>query len=723
MKKDGTLIDVEVITDSIHFDGRPARLLLANDITERLRNEQELGHTNRALKMLSACNEAMFQAEEEGVLLDEICRIAVETGGYRMAWVGYARDDEQKSVIPMARAGHDEGYLAGNAITWKEESEQGRGPSGRVIRSGEPVVVDDLAADPSFAPWLDAAQARGYRGAIILPLPDKTRVFGVLGLYSPELLKSSAEEIEFLRKLADQLAFGVLSLRARKEKREADVRLREQATLLDQANEAIMVRDLDGTIIYWNRGAEKTYGWSAEEALGKKSFELLAEDAVKFQESQASVLAAGDWEGEKHQHTKDQREITVEARLSVVRDASGTPKSILSLNSDITEKKQLEAQFLRMQRMESIGTLAGGVAHDLNNVLAPIMMAIDALKDMTSQPMVTALLETISASAHHGADLVRQVLVFARGVEGERIPVNIGHLVHDIQKIIIDTFPKNINFRASPTRGIWAVIGDPTQLNQVFTNLCVNARDAMPQGGDLNITVENVVLDEVYTGMNRDAGPGNYVMVKVSDTGIGIPAEIRDRIFEPFFTTKEIGKGTGLGLSTTMAIVKSHGGFIHLYSEPGKGATFKVYLPAGTDAECPQAMAAEPPALIRGNGELIMVVDDEESVRTVARTALERFGYRILLAANGAQALGIYANYREEVALVITDMSMPLMDGVATAVALREINPNVKIIGSSGLETNASLARTPGLGINHFIAKPYTAETILRIIAEALGKK
>jgi CheY-like chemotaxis protein len=350
-------------------------------------------------------------------------------------------------------------------------------------------------------------------------------------------------------------------------------------------------------------------------------------------------------------------------------------------------------------------------------------MAVEILRDHVIDDEGRDLLDTLESSALHGAELVKQVLTFARGVEGQKIMVNPIHLLHEIQKIIRDTFPKNIDFSFTPKRDLWTVTGDPTQLHQVFTNLCVNARDAMPGGGELRVTMENAVLDDLYVGMNPGSQPGAYVIVTVKDTGTGIPEEVRDRIFEPFFTTKETGKGTGLGLSTTMAIVKSHGGFINLYSEMGKGTTFKVYLPAEATSYAAENVAIEQTQLPRGNGELVLVVDDESGIRRVAQGALERFGYRVLAAANGAEAIGAYAQHRGEIAVVLTDMAMPVMDGPALIIALRAINPNVKIIGSSGLSSNGGIAKAVGAGLTHFLPKPYTAETLLKMLAKALNDR
>ncbi len=401
-------------------------------------------------------------------------------------------------------------------------------------------------------------------------------------------------------------------------------------------------------------------------------------------------------------------------------DAGGRAVRMSGIVQDITERKKLEQQFLRAQRMESIGTLAGGIAHDLNNVLSPILLSLELLKMKFTDPDSQELLSIIGKSASAGADMVRQVLSFARGVEGRRLEIQVQHIIQDLEKLANETFLKHIEVRTIVPHGLWTVMGDPTQLHQVLLNLCVNARDAMPHGGTLTLSAENIALDAQYAGLNAEARPGPYVFLQVEDSGTGMTPEIMEKIFDPFFTTKEVGKGTGLGLSTSLAIIKSHGGFIRTYSEPGKGATFKVYLPAQTEPS-PATAVAQEAEMPRGKGELILVVDDEPAVREVTQLTLEAFGYRVLTAADGVEAVAIYARRGAEIALVLTDMMMPVMDGLATIQVLRKMNPAVRIIGASGLMANGHLAKAADLGVRHFLPKPYTAETLLRVLKKVLS--
>jgi PAS domain S-box-containing protein len=506
------------------------------------------------------------------------------------------------------------------------------------------------------------------------------------------------------------------------EKKRAEEQIAEQAAFMDKAQDAILVRDLEGKILFWNKGAERMYGWMRQEVLGRNIGGLLYSDPNKFVEVNGLTISQGEWHGELQHQTKDRGAITIEARWTLIRDNEGRPKSVLAINTDITERKKIEAQFMRAQRMESIGTLAGGIAHDLNNILAPIMMSIDILKTLSNNPQAGKILETIEISARRGADIVRQVLSFARGLEGERIEIQPKHLLKDLESIIKDTFPKDIRLQFSIPNEIWTILGDPTQVHQILLNLCVNARDAMPNGGNLTIGVENCVLDEQYVAMNMQARPGRYVNISVTDSGTGMTPELINKIFEPFFTTKELTKGTGLGLSTVLAIVKSHGGIINVYSEPGKGTTFKVYLPATEAAPGARNDPAELVSLPRGNGETVLVVDDEASILTITSQTLQAFGYRVLTATDGADAVAIYAQHRREIAVVLTDMMMPVMDGPAMIHALMRINPAIKIVAASGLNANGNAAKMLGAGVKHFLTKPYTAGTLLKTMRAILNE-
>ncbi|BAY47140.1 two-component hybrid sensor and regulator [Scytonema sp. HK-05] len=501
----------------------------------------------------------------------------------------------------------------------------------------------------------------------------------------------------------------------------AEQQIREQAALLDVATDAIFVQDLEQHLLFWNKGAERLYGWEAAEVLGRSAESLVyksEETLPPFEAIQTILAAEGKWQGELQQVTKDGKKIIVESRWTLVRDVAGNSKSILIVNTDITAKKQLEAQFLRTQRLESLGTLASGIAHDFNNILTPILAIAQLLplKFPKLDENTQELLRMLEGSAKRGGDLVTQILSFSRrGVEGSRTIVQTKHLLLDVAQIAQRTFPKSIETQTNIAPNLWTVFADATQLHQVLMNLTVNARDAMPDGGILEISAENLWVDESYARMHVDAEVGSYIVITITDTGCGIPPEIMDRIFDPFFTTKEVGKGTGLGLSTVIGIIKSHCGFVNVYSEMGKGSRFQVYLPSSQLTETPAATDVELP---NGHGELILVVDDEVTICQITKSTLESHNYKVLTASDGIEALALYAQYKDEISVVLIDLMMPGIDGSTTILTLQRMNPHVQIIAMSGLMSNWTTAQKRSFGIQYFLSKPFTAQALLSTLRE-----
>ncbi|MEY2545678.1 MAG: hypothetical protein QOG48_795 [Verrucomicrobiota bacterium] len=504
------------------------------------------------------------------------------------------------------------------------------------------------------------------------------------------------------------------------ERKRTEERMREQADIIERAHDAVIVRNFsDDIVTVWNNGAEHLYGWSATEAIGQPMGELIFAESDDRRAGLDQLVSAGEFHGELKHCAKDGREVIVDSRVTLIRNDDGTPRAVLGINTDITEQKKLETQLLRAQRLESIGTLASGVAHDLNNILTPILMCAEVLRGEVSNEDRQSAVALIDQSARRGANVVKQVLTFARGVEGERVVINPRHLLEEMVDIARKTFPKSIEVTARYPEELWSVEGDPTQLHQVLLNLCVNARDAMPDGGALTLAAENVDLDESYAATMPDAKVGPHVLLRVSDTGTGMPRATIDKIFDPFFTTKQIGKGTGLGLSTALGIVKSHRGFLALYSEPGRGTTFRIFLPA-TGIE-PAAVKPTTSQLVQGNNELILVIDDEEGIRRVTTNTLEKNNYRALEAKDGPEALALFAQQMDSIQLVITDLMLPYMDGLALARALTKMKPDIAIIASTGQGEQTSMSELQSLGVKNFLSKPYDSERLLRTVHEALA--
>lgn len=502
-------------------------------------------------------------------------------------------------------------------------------------------------------------------------------------------------------------------------RRQSEQQIRQQAALLDAATDAIIVRDADNRITYWNQGSERLYGWSRAEAQGRVLHELLQTSPTDLQAILHALHQSGDWAGELRHRTKAGREVIVASHWTLVRGDAGEPPLTLCINTDVTEKKKIEAQYLRAQRMESIGTLAGGIAHDLNNVLAPVLRTSQLLRIQVGKSDCRELIDSLEASAQRGANLVKQVLTFARGADGEKGEVQPKHLIREMHRMLRETLPRSIEVSVHIPADLWAVHGNATQIDQVLMNLCVNARDAMPDGGRLEIHAENVTFQPGELVAHPGAKAGPYVALTVTDTGIGIPADIQERIFEPFFTTKELGKGTGLGLATVAGIVKGHGGFVNVYSEPGNGTRFRVYLPALMDAVAPPAVSrvSEIP---RGNGECVLVVDDEQAIRDLIRRTLEAFNYRVLMAGDGTEGLTQFIQHQGIVRLVMTDMMMPKMAGPALIRAIANLNPETPFIAVSGLDHNEKAAHAASEGYSDFLVKPFTTEVLLRAVAKAI---
>jgi PAS domain S-box-containing protein len=846
-----------------------------SDISRQKKAQQELTSLNRALEMLRSSNQILIRASNEKQLLTDICKVVSEVGGYKLAWVGYAEATKEMPIIPMAFHGDHQGYLDKIRLSYSENHPTGNGPGSRTIRSGQPVICEDIRKENSSYQWRQEALERGFRSMVCLPLKDDTKCFGFIAFVSTKTNAVGEDEKKLLHELADNLAFGILAIRNQAKQKttrdaivkvaktvsgssgndfyhdltanmveslgadggligkfdaelqsvstlsfildgihqknltyslrgtpcenvtskdvclyereiqdlfptdhaliemgmdsyagialfgndgeqfgiisvifrkpisdpslvthmltifaeraaselelhDADARIREQASLLDKARDAIFSHDMRHGIKFWNKSAERLYGHSKSAAITRSARELLQADTEGYDLAHSQTLEHGEWIGELHQIDKDGKALIVESRWNLVRNHAGDPTSILTINTDVTGHRHLERQFLRAQRLDSIGTLAGGLAHDLNNVLAPISMSIELLRSSVNDARGNKLLDIIAHNSLRGAEMITQILSFARGMEGRRTRVSGGEIISELTGIIRDTFAKNIRIETHLDLELWPILGDATQLHQVLLNLCVNARDAMPEGGDLLISASNKTLSDECVSSNIDARTGPYVCIRVEDSGTGIPPEIIGKIYDPFFTTKEVGKGTGLGLSTTLTIIKSHGGFINSFSEPGRGTEFTVYLPAMVERS--EVESGLPPklGLEKGNGENILVIDDEEAIREMTAEILHNSGYQAITASSGEEAISIYTEKSDEIDLVITDMMMPGIGGAETIERLLEIKPHSQFIAVSGIRVHNEIAQGKFPELSYFLQKPFSANALLEVLSLAL---
>jgi PAS domain S-box-containing protein len=708
--------------------GEPYRMAgSALDIHERKLDEQRLLRLNRLHAMSSSINEAIVRIREPQQLYEAAVSIAVEKGSMKMAWIGFY-DEAAQTLQPVACAGGYQSYLDGLTLITRADHPSGRGPAGRAFRNGTHELSNDIEKDESFY-FRERALERGFRSCAAFPLKPGGTPVGVLLIYADERDCFQEEEIRVLNALANDLSFAMETVEREKERQQAIDALRENermiSTLMGNLPGAAYRSLIDEkwTLEFISEGCLELTGYEAEVFAGNGEVffgDLIhPEDREHVRETVTEAVAAGKrFEMSYRIRTAEGTVKWIWERGQGIPSEDGVIRHSEGFMTDVTEKRRMESQSLRNQRLESIGTLAGGVAHDLNNVLTPILMSLTILRMKLQQPRDVELLNAMENSANRGAEMVKQILSFARGVEGRSMRLRPQDVLQEIEQLIHETFPKFIKCRIACPEETWNVEGDPTQLHQVLLNLCVNARDAMPAGGELDITVSNVAVDEQFASMHPDAKTGPHVVFEVRDTGTGIPPEVRDRIFDPFFTTKEMGKGTGLGLATTLGIVKSHHGFIDLTSRMGKGTVFRIYLPAKTDCEALEIQPVESTRCL-GHGELILVVDDESAILTATKHTLEAFGYRVIAACDGTDAIATFLKSAEKPAALITDMMMPNMDGPTLIQALRKIHPSLPIIGASGL-SHQMQAQVNSLGVKHFLRKPYNADALLEALGDVL---
>lgn len=640
---------LDVAVVPVEYDGVPSAVVICRDITERLRVQARL--------------ETLFASNIVGVVFSTAGGVVTQANHAFLQIVGFTEADVQSRRLDLP------------ALT---------PPHARLEQSQKLQEV------------LQRRVVHPYRTELLTRHGSRVPV-----LMASAVVEGTPEEI---------VSFVIDDTAARK----TESLLKDQLMLLNGARDAIMLRDLEGRIQFWNDGATRLYGWTSDEAVGKPAFDLLYrgnDDAVRS--AHRVALSHGNWHGELVQTRRDGSQIVVDSRWSVIHPLHSDVPLVLVINSDVTEKKSLERQLLHAQRLESLGTLAGGIAHDLNNILMPIMMGTEHLRRLGVPAAAAPTLSRMDLSTKRASELIRQMLTFARGHRAENEMSNPARLVDEVERILRETFPPSIEIRTEKPEELWSIACDPTQVHQVLLNLSVNARDAMPNGGTLSIGAANIQVDEQYARMNSDASPGMYVMLSVMDTGTGIPRNVIDKIFEPFYTTKEPGLGTGLGLANVRSIVRNHHGFLSVYSEPGQ-TVFKVYLPALHEA-LPEDNSAPP--VHSGNGEMIIVIDDEEAIREITASTLQSYGYRVLTAGDGSEGVALYAQ-NPDTAVVVTDMLMPIMDGPTTIRALRRVNPHVRIIGMSGFTPRPQSAPAP----NVLLQKPFRAAELLSAVHRLLSQ-
>ncbi len=697
-----------------------------HDIAERKKAEIRLFRANRALNAINRCDEAITHVKEETNLLDEVCKIIVETGGYRMCWVGYAERDEAKTVRPVAQKGYEDSYLQNIQISW-DDTEYGRGPAGTAIRTGKASIFNNITTDPDFSPWRKDALNLGYGSILGLPLNTNSDTFGALTIYAAEPNAFNEDEVMLLTSLSDNLAYGIMTLRTLTEQKKAEkasIQSEEKyRTLFEESKDAVFISTPEGRYLDINRAGIELLGYASKEELLAidiaRDLYVNPEDREKYEKMLHENGFTKDYEIEMKR--KDGSKLTVLTTSSVVRDEKGSVTAYRGIMRDITEHKKLEEQFLQAQKMEAMGRLAGGIAHDFNNLMTAVIGYSDlVLRELPKKHFASDKIEIIKDAGNKASDLVRQLLAFSRNQMLEIKPVNLNEIVHNMNKIFERTIGEDIELELNIDKPVKNVSADAGQIEQVLMNLVVNARDAMTNGGRLIIETDNVYLDKAYSLMHSQlVKPGHYVMLSVTDNGAGMSPEIREKIFDPFFTTKGTAKGTGLGLSTTYGIVKQHNGYIWVYSEPDKGTTFKVYLPA-TEEEVKETRKAGPSITSEGT-ETILVVDDQPLIRQFVSDVLQPLGYKLYEADSAEEALNIAEQVEGRIDLLLTDLVMPGMRGSELGELFIERWPNTKVIIMSGYGDKEILYKEIKDAI--FMQKPITAGELSAKLREVLDCK
>jgi PAS domain S-box-containing protein len=514
------------------------------------------------------------------------------------------------------------------------------------------------------------------------------------------------------------------------ERKESERQMRLLAQSLTSTKDCFVLTDLENKILFVNPAFMDTYGYTDEEILGENLSVLRSpnNDPGIVKEIMPLTIGGG-WNGEILNRRKDGSDFPVEIWTSVVRDDANAPVGFITVSRDITERKlaeksreTLELQLRQAQKLESIGTLAGGIAHDFNNILAIVSGYASLLaRGRIAPESFSGSIEGINRAARRGADLVRQLLTFARKSESHHQTFNINMTVEELLSMLQATFPRTISIHVQLDKNIPAVHGDPSQIYQALLNLCVNARDAMPSGGILAVTTEIIEGNFLKTRFG-EANSGRYVRVAVSDTGVGMEEALRDRIFEPFFSTKTKDKGTGLGLAVVFGVVRSHHAFVEVESIPDKGSTFSLFFPLPSIVDSTVTPGEEKTEDEPGGNETILLVEDEETLSSLISMFLSGKGYRVLTAADGEAAVQVLQAHVDEVALVFVDLDLPRLNGWDAYKKMKVMNPSLKAILTSGFVPTISQEEMMKGGIRVFLPKPYAPEEVIKRIREELDQ-
>ncbi len=684
----------------------------------------ELRRVNRASQTIGDCNQALVRAANEETLLQQICHIIAEYGYYHLVWVGFPDPGGTPTVYPVAMGGRDTAWVQMQHFT-QVLADATPDPSYVALETGQTVLIPDVQLDFRFATWRDEMLQYDCHAFVALPLLFEQHVLGVLSIHAVDPNAFTMEEVHLFASLADDLAYGIMTLRTRAEQRRATAereqliaQIQEQAQRVQQiintVPEGVFLLDMAGQVILAN-------------PLGRKDLQTLAGAEVgdcltHLGRRPLAELFTSPPAGLWHELVAGERYFQTIARSIETGPTSGGWVFVVR---DMTQQHDVDRRIRQQERLAAVGQLAAGIAHDFNNIMATIMLytqltaRVEGLADRDRERLAT-----VNQQARHASRLIQQILDFSRGVELERAHLDLVPLLKEHVQLLKRTLPENIRVEIGGNlTEEYAVSGDPTRLQQVFMNLAVNARDAMPEGGTLRFELARIhvgtLRDTPLPEMLRDPkAVGEWVKIVISDTGEGIPPEIMVHLYEPFYTTKAPGKGTGLGLAQVHGIVTAHEGYIDVSTRTGQGTTFVIYLPALVTP--PVEVSQNTTHLAAGQGRLILLVEDNAVTRDALMESLELLDYRVLTANNGEEALALFAQHRDEIALVLSDMIMPEMGGRALLHTLRAQGETVKMVILTGHPLQEELETLRADGLNDWLLKPPSLERLSEVVAQVL---
>ncbi len=730
--RDGREIPIEDSAAPIRdADGKVAGVVLVfHDVAakrraeEALRSESErLRQLNRTLKAHIRSDQALLLAGDEKSYLEEVCKIIVEDCGYAMVWVGFCQDDEARRVLPVAYSGFEEGYLESLQISWAD-TERGRGPTGTAIRTGQATVCADMHGDPSILPWREQALRRGYRSSIALPLMAGGSAFGALTIYSTVPNHFVDEEVRLLSTLAGDFAFAIQTLRIKDAHARSEQALRESEerfrTLAETIPHSVWVSAPDGSPLFVNRRLLQYRRLADAELAAWRVWKdgVHPEDLGRCEQMWGTLVQTGE-------------DVAFEFRLlracdgvyrwqlahgSAVRDESGAVTRLIGTTTDIHDQKLAEEAVRQAQKLESIGLLAGGIAHDFNNLLVGVIGNASLAGEMlpAGSPALE-MLQHIIESGERAANLTRQMLAYAGKGQFVMEAVDLSGVVRKSLGLLQSSISKRIQLQLQLDPGIARIQSDPSQIQQVLMNLVLNAAEAIGGSGSILIRTGETALDAAYLRNDLEgweAEPGTFVFLEVADTGCGMDEATKSRVFDPFFTTKF--QGRGLGLAAVAGIVRAHKGAIRLTTAPGTGTTFRILFPAETPSTLANSRSGGKREQSAPRKRTVLVVDDEQVVRDVAKSSLERQGYEVLVADSGPAAIDVVRCEGGRIDLVILDLSMPGMNGEEALPRLRDLKPGLNVIVSSGYNEQDALRLFQGAVVSGFLQKPYTVQELTR---------